>query len=695
MSQSQKKYFNSNDARRLIDVYGFALIPVHGVVDGKCTCGNSDCTNVGKHPATLNGLTDATKDMNVLGSLWKKRTGLNVGIATGAVSGVFVIDIDGAIGETELAKHGTLPKTLTTVTGRGRHLFFKHPGKEIKTRKGIFGPDSKVDVRGDGGYVVGPGSNHLSGNIYEWVNPYEVIEDAPLWLVNIVEKEIIASNSLVSSMQAPIPRLIASNRWAESDALDMLSYISPDIGYDEWIKVGMALQSEGFGFTIWDNWSRGSSSKYHQSSMPSHWKSFKPNAGVSFGTLVHMAQDGGWGRSKSIIKDTVNRQNNIIKDTAGLATAEDFTKLINSYAPEKTAPPKTGMFYTKFNDIKSNLECNDFVQGLLGNNQLSVIYGESNCGKTFFMTDLCFHIALGKRWRDRRVDHGGIIYTAMEGSYGLRNRVSAFKQHTGLTDAKFAMVASQVDFLSPEGNIEEFTDLIKKASDDLGNVRMVVVDTLSRALSGGDENSGQDMGMLVYHADRIRYETGAHVSFVHHSGKNKALGARGHSSLRAAVDTEIEISRDEGADYSSIKIVKQREMEMGEDMYFGLERVVLATNAFGEEISSCVVKTIDKDDVVKPLQDRTLTAIQQFVYDAIVNALISTTTVLSPREGTGSVPVISYEAMWYELEKRGYKEMIEPDKAKNATTNIRIALRKAGKIDFTKNWIWLTSYGAD
>lgn len=324
MTQSQKKYFNSNDARALINVYGFALFPIHGVVDNKCTCGNSSCTNVGKHPATPNGLKDATKDIEQLKLLWAGRKGLNVGIATGTISGIFVIDIDGEEGEKDIEKlNFKIPETLCAKTGRGRHLFFKHPnGGPIRTRTRLIG--NKVDIRGDGGYVAGAGSNHATGTSYEWHNPLVDIVEAPQELIDLAYNDTQITNQVSSIISAPLPRLFTSNGWSESDCLDLLSFISPDIGYDEWIKVGMALQSEGFGFNIWDNWSRGSSSKYQAQNMAGHWKSFKPHHGVSFGTLVKMAQDGGWMRVSdkteiltsqiNILKDTKQPEKSIIKD---------------------------------------------------------------------------------------------------------------------------------------------------------------------------------------------------------------------------------------------------------------------------------------------------------------------------------------------------------------------------------------------
>ena len=179
----EQKYFTSKDARVLINTYGLALFPVQGFVDGCCTCGHKDCVSPGKHPATPDGFKSATKDTETLGKLWAQRKCLNVGVATGAPSDVFVIDIDSAEGEAALSALGVLPTTLTVKTGKGRHLYFKWPGEEIITKRGIL---PGVDIRGDGGYVCGVGTNHYSGAVYQWVNPLEEIAEAPQFILDLV-----------------------------------------------------------------------------------------------------------------------------------------------------------------------------------------------------------------------------------------------------------------------------------------------------------------------------------------------------------------------------------------------------------------------------------------------------------------------------------------------------------------------------
>lgn len=362
--------------------------------------------------------------------------------------------------------------------------------------------------------------------------------------------------------------------------------------------------------------------------------------------------------------------------------------------PDKEDADKT-IHYVLAKDIKPSLDTNDFVQDIMAEGQFSVVYGESNCGKTFFMTDLAFHVAMGEQWRDKRVEQGGVIYVALEGAYGLVNRIAAYRQNNMILgkDMPFAMINSPIDFMNPKGNIDEFINLISTIEGDIGKTKLIVIDTLARALMGGDENSGQDMGMLVHHADKIKAHTGAHICFIHHSGKDTAKGARGHSSLRAAVDTEIEIHRDDGAAHSTIKVVKQREMEQsGEELGFGLKQVVLGQNKYDEDITSCVVEERVIEATVKRV---TMNAMQQFIYDSIINALLDCGTVRTIDKDMSPVKCITYDELNDSLEANGYKELLATEKkttaqqVKSATQYARMWLRKNNKIGFSGQYIWL------
>jgi hypothetical protein len=131
---------------------------------------------------------EATTDRRTLGRRLRSHPECNVGIATGR--GIAVIDVDGIAGEESYAeltrRYGLLPRTATCMTGRGGwHLYFKvEPGVLVPNRVGLW---PGIDGRGDGGYVVAPGSRHPNGDLYEWINrPSGGIAGMPAWLLKAI-----------------------------------------------------------------------------------------------------------------------------------------------------------------------------------------------------------------------------------------------------------------------------------------------------------------------------------------------------------------------------------------------------------------------------------------------------------------------------------------------------------------------------
>jgi hypothetical protein len=147
------------------------------------------CLPRDKRPATPHGLKDATTDPIEIENWWHQNPNCNIAIATGAVSGVFVIDLDGADAEAELrkleAQHGDLPATVESITGRGRHLFFKCPEKLVRNSASKIA--TGIDVRATGGYVIAPPSIHPSGKRYCWsIDSAATFAAAPDWLLSII-----------------------------------------------------------------------------------------------------------------------------------------------------------------------------------------------------------------------------------------------------------------------------------------------------------------------------------------------------------------------------------------------------------------------------------------------------------------------------------------------------------------------------
>lgn len=173
---------------------GWRVLPVHSIrADGRCTCGRAKCKSPGKHPKTKNGVKDATKEEGQIKAWWKRWPSANIGIATGAESGLVVLDVDtkdGKDGEGSLrvleAEHGKLPDTAESCTGGGgRHEFYQYPGGA--TIGNAVGLAPGLDVRGEGGYVCAPPSLHASGRRYEWEiahGPNTKLAAWPKWLLN-------------------------------------------------------------------------------------------------------------------------------------------------------------------------------------------------------------------------------------------------------------------------------------------------------------------------------------------------------------------------------------------------------------------------------------------------------------------------------------------------------------------------------
>lgn len=150
-----------------------------------------------KHPGLDAWQEAATTDPDIIRQWWQRWPTHGVGIATGAGSGIFVLDVDngpGKDGDESLADlqatYGPLPETVEVITGSGgRHLYYRVPeGVDIRNdqaaRLGV-----GLDIRGDGGQVVAPPTIHPSGRRYEWEasNPDDVA-DAPGWLIDLLTR---------------------------------------------------------------------------------------------------------------------------------------------------------------------------------------------------------------------------------------------------------------------------------------------------------------------------------------------------------------------------------------------------------------------------------------------------------------------------------------------------------------------------
>jgi hypothetical protein len=138
------------------------------------------------------GFKTATTDLATVQRWWRQWPAANIGIATGDASGLVVVDVDPDHGGVDtirslIGRNGPLPRGPVVRTGSGGwHLYFRHPGHDVRNSAGLLG--AGLDVRADGGYIIGPPSRHATGGAYRWREPVPGLPDLPDWLLTALER---------------------------------------------------------------------------------------------------------------------------------------------------------------------------------------------------------------------------------------------------------------------------------------------------------------------------------------------------------------------------------------------------------------------------------------------------------------------------------------------------------------------------
>ena len=238
-------------------------------------------------------------------------------------------------------------------------------------------------------------------------------------------------------------------------------------------------------------------------------------------------------------------------------------------------------------DLRPQLERPYLVKGWLDQGGVSVLYGPSNAGKSFLALDIAHHVAKGRSWGGRRTRKGRVLYVAAEGGGSFANRVAA------LDDPEFFVYCAPLTLTGRDGAAGPLSEVAQHLAAVGGEpFSLIIFDTLARVMGGLDENTAPDIAQLVAGLDLIRRATGAHVMLVHHTGKDAARGARGHSSLRAAIDTEIELTRDEVGQITA-EVTKQRDGPTGYRFAYTLCQVELGRDQDGDPVTSCLVEPVE------------------------------------------------------------------------------------------------------
>jgi putative DNA primase/helicase len=209
---------------------------------------------------------------------------------------------------------------------------------------------------------------------------------------------------------------------------------------------------------------------------------------------------------------------------------------------------------------------------------LASIYGPSASGKSFLALDMAAAIASGREWFGLRVTAAPVVYCCLEGESGLGKRVAAWEKYSGTT-----MPAGLLPQPFKLADAQDVDDLAAVA----GKRAVIFIDTLNRAAPMADENASKDMGLILESARTLQCLTGGVVILVHHTGKDATKGLRGHSSLFAALDAGLEVSRN--GEHREWNLTKSKDGEDGIIHRFNLNVVSLGDDAEGDPVTSCVV----------------------------------------------------------------------------------------------------------
>ena len=221
------------------------------------------------------------------------------------------------------------------------------------------------------------------------------------------------------------------------------------------------------------------------------------------------------------------------------------------------------------------------VRGVLPAVGLAALFGPSASGKSFLAFDMAASIAEGKSWFDCRVAAAPVVYAALEGEGGFKLRAQAWEVSRGRNLPDSLLMMMQGFKLTEPQDLNDFAAVVPAGA-------VVFIDTLNRAAPTADENSSKDMGEILQAAKTLQALTGGLVVLVHHTGKNAAAGLRGHSSLFAAMDAAVEVSRD--GDRREWRVSKSKDGADGEAHPFKLHIETLGLDEYGEPVTSCTVR---------------------------------------------------------------------------------------------------------
>ncbi len=317
------------------------------------------------------------------------------------------------------------------------------------------------------------------------------------------------------------------------------------------------------------------------------------------------------------------------------------------------------------------------IKGVLPARGMAAMFGPSGSGKSFLILDMLQSLACGCDWFGHKVKQCSVTYIALEGEAGVASRIKAYRCRHGSIPANIRYVAQTFNLLEDD----DINDLVK-AILAAGTGDVVVIDTLSRATPGSDENDSKAMGQIIAAAKLLQECIGGLVLLVHHTGKDASKGIRGHSSLHAALDCAIEVKRN--GNQREWIVAKSKDGEDGASHPFKLDVVPLGVDSDGDESVSCVIVA---DQSAQAIQNKkpTLGSNQTIAMKALEESLCKSVDIDKDGAPPGEPCLLFEDAL-------AIVAPLMPGEAKHKKQRAKEALNGLAKnnvLGMNGDWLWI------
>jgi hypothetical protein len=530
----------------------------------------------GKKPAFLGWQIGASTDEDRFGRWLAENPKYNLGTPTDEL---LVIDVDPKNGGSIDALGSPLPDTQISATPSGGWHFIYDLPADIRVRGSVGKLAPGIDVRSSGNLIVLPGST-INGRDYRWLEGYSPKERkraiAPDWLTELAraagkpgQKSKAAGEHLASETDETVAR-----------AEHYIRELAPEAEQGNRDSTAFKVAATLFDFPV----SEGTALE-----LMTEWNDTKCSPPLEPDIIA-----------QKVASARRNRQNPI-----GLrSTSSGFESVEIAERRQLAKPPTEDAFETEEREKFYLVRADEMsrralekprewlVENIMYCCDEAELIGKPGEGKSFFALDLGYHIVKGQPFAGNKVTQGPFVYIAAEAQEGIKTRVRALEQHYGpLSDAPFYFIPVAPDLAGGLRDAKALAAKIKEAERLAGKpVALFIVDTLSRAMGGRNENAPEVMGAVLNAVRYLRAETGAGSLVIHHPGWNSDHG-RGHSSQFGAVDVEMWMEN------QVVTVRKIRDGEGGYEVAFRRKTITLGFREDGSRITSCYVETGKRQEV--------------------------------------------------------------------------------------------------